>query len=56
VGTAKPLIADKAFADALFAIWLRDRTSPDSIRKQVVSRASELLNSPRTDSDRPAGP
>jgi hypothetical protein len=42
-GLAKPPIADKDFADAVFAIWLRDRTSEDPIRKQVVSRAKELL-------------
>jgi hypothetical protein len=46
-GAAKPPIADKAFADAVFAIWLRDRTVPDPIRRQVVSRAGELLNRPR---------
>ena len=42
-GVAKPPIADKAFADAIFAIWLRDRPAEDPIRKQVVSRAGELL-------------
>ena len=42
-GAVKPPIADKAFADAVFAIWLRDRPAADPIRKQLVSRAKELL-------------
>jgi hypothetical protein len=42
-GVFKPPIADKAFADEVFAIWLRDRPAEDTIRKQVVSRARELL-------------
>jgi len=42
-GVVKPPIADKAFADGVFAIWLRDRPAPDPIRRQVVSRAGELL-------------
>ena len=42
-GVTKPPIADKAFADDIFAIWLRDRPTEDPIRKQVVSRAKELL-------------
>jgi hypothetical protein len=42
-GVVKPTIADKAFADALFAIWLRDRPAGDPIPTQVVSRADELL-------------
>jgi len=43
-GVVKPPIADKAFADAVFAIWLQDRRPEDPIRKQVVSRAKQLLN------------
>lgn len=42
-GVAKPPIADKAFADQVFAIWLRDRPREDPIREQLVSRARELL-------------
>jgi len=42
-GVAKPTIADKAFADEVFAIWLSDRPSEDGFRKQLVSRASELI-------------
>ena len=43
-GVAKPPIADKAFADAVFAIWLQDRPAEDLIRKQLVSRASALIH------------
>jgi hypothetical protein len=42
-GVVYPPIADKAFADAVFAIWLCDRPAEDPIRKQVVSRASDML-------------
>ena len=42
-GLDKPPIADKAFADQVFAIWLCDRPREDRIRKQLVSRAGELL-------------
>lgn len=42
-GTAKPPIADKAFADGVFGMWLRDRPAEDPIRKQLVSRARELM-------------
>ncbi len=56
LGTAKPTIADKAFADAVFAIWLRGRAAPDPIRKQLVSRARELLNRPLSDAGRPLSP
>jgi hypothetical protein len=42
-GVVKPPIADKAFADAVFAIWLRDRAEEDAIRKPLVSRARELI-------------
>ena len=42
-GVAKPPIHNKAFADAVFAIWLRDRHSVDPIRSPLVSRATELL-------------
>jgi Chalcone isomerase-like len=42
-GVAKPPIADKAFADDVFSIWLRDRPREDPIRRQLVSRARELL-------------
>jgi hypothetical protein len=42
-GVPKPPIADKALADAVFAVWLRDRRAEDPIRRQVVSRAKVLL-------------
>jgi hypothetical protein len=42
-GVAKAPIADKAFADEVFSIWLRDRPAEDLIRKQIVSRASLLI-------------
>jgi len=42
-GVVKRPIANKAFADEVFAIWLRDRTAEDPIRKQVVSRAAHLI-------------
>jgi Chalcone isomerase-like len=42
-GVAKPAIADRAFSQAVFAIWLGDRPLDDKIRKGIVSRASELL-------------
>ena len=43
-GVVKPPIADKAFADEVFAIWLRDRPAEDAIRRQLISRAKELIN------------
>lgn len=42
-GVVKPPITDKAFADDIFAIWLRDRPAEDPIRTQVVSRAQGLI-------------
>jgi hypothetical protein len=42
-GVDKPPIADKLFADEVFAIWLRDRPAEDTIRRQLVSRAKELI-------------
>jgi hypothetical protein len=42
-GISQAPIANKAFADEVFAIWLRDRLEEDPIRKQVVSRAGQLL-------------
>jgi hypothetical protein len=46
-GVAKPPIADKAFSQAVFAIWLGDKPEEDRIRKGMVSRASTLLASAR---------
>jgi hypothetical protein len=43
-GVVKPPIADKRFADEVFAIWLRDRPVEDALRKQIISRARELIH------------
>jgi Chalcone isomerase-like len=42
-GVEKTPIADKAFADEVFAIWLRDRPAEDAIRRPLISRAGELI-------------
>jgi chalcone isomerase-like protein len=42
-GTAKPPIASKAFADELFAIWLGERAARDPLRRQLVSRAPDVI-------------
>jgi hypothetical protein len=42
-GVVKEPIADKAFADEVFAIWLRDRPAEDAIRRQLISRAQVLI-------------
>ncbi len=42
-GEAKPAINDKAFADAVFAVWLGEHVIEDKMRKQLVSRTHELL-------------
>lgn len=42
-GQAKPPIADKAFAMAVFAIWLGEKPIQDDLKKAVVSRAAELI-------------
>jgi hypothetical protein len=42
-GVAKPTIADRAFAEAVFAIWLGERPVEDKLRKRLVSRANQLL-------------
>jgi hypothetical protein len=39
-GRAKPAIVDRAFAEAVFAIWLRPS---EDLRRRLVSRAPELL-------------
>jgi hypothetical protein len=43
VGSAKPPIADKDFAAAVFAIWLGDKPIQDDIKKDLVSRAPALI-------------
>jgi chalcone isomerase-like protein len=42
-GLVKPPIADRAFSQAVFAIWLGDKPVEDQIRWRLTSRASELL-------------
>jgi hypothetical protein len=42
-GVRKPPIASKAFADAVFAIWLGHASGSASFRRQMVSRADRLL-------------
>jgi hypothetical protein len=42
-GVIKAPITDKRFADEVFAIWLRDRPEEDLMRRQLISRAAELI-------------
>jgi hypothetical protein len=42
-GEAKPVINDKPFSDAVFAVWLGEHVIEDKMRKQLVSRTYELL-------------
>jgi hypothetical protein len=42
-GLNKPPINDKAFAAAVFGIWLGDKPIQDDIKKGLVSRAGELI-------------
>ena len=42
-GLNKPEINDKAFAAAVFGIWLGDKPIQEDIKKGLVSRAGELL-------------
>ena len=43
VGVDKPAINDKAFASAVFGIWLGDKPIQEDIKKDLVARAPELL-------------
>ena len=42
-GTEKPVINDKAFAAAVFGIWLGAKPIQENVKKDLVSRAGELL-------------
>lgn len=42
-GLNKPPLNDKAFASAVFSIWLGDKPIQDDIKKDLVARAAELL-------------
>lgn len=42
-GQAKAAIADKAFAQALFGVWLGPKPIQDDVKAALVARAKELL-------------
>jgi trans-aconitate methyltransferase len=42
-GLNKPPLNDKAFASAVFSIWLGDKPIQEDIEKDLVARAAELL-------------
>jgi len=42
-GVDKPPINDKSLASAVFGIWLGDKPIQDDLKKDLVSRSSELL-------------
>jgi hypothetical protein len=42
-GDVKPPIADKAFAGAVFGIWLGEKPIQEDMKRDLVSRAPELL-------------
>jgi hypothetical protein len=42
-GQAKAPIADKAFATALFGVWLGEKPIQEDVKKALVSRAAELF-------------
>ncbi len=42
-GLKKPPLNDKAFAAAVFGIWLGEKPIQDDIKKDLVARAGELL-------------
>jgi hypothetical protein len=42
-GVVKLPISDRAFSQAVFAIWLGERPREDQIRRRLVSRAGEWL-------------
>ena len=42
-GQAKAPIADKAFATAVFGIWLGEKPIQEDLKKAIVSRAGELI-------------
>ena len=45
-GKAKPPIADKAFAAAAFGAWLGDQAVQADLKRDLVSRATQVLPSP----------
>ena len=44
-GEVKPPIADKAFAAAVFGIWLGEKPIQEDLKRDLVSRAAEVLPS-----------
>ena len=42
-GNDKPPINDKAFASAVFGIWLGSKPIQENVKKDLVSRAADLL-------------
>lgn len=42
-GEDKPVINDKAFASAVFAIWLGDKPIQEDIKRDLTTRAAELV-------------
>jgi len=42
-GVDKPAINDKAFASAVFGIWLGDKPIQEDVKKDLVVRSGELL-------------
>ena len=42
-GADKPAINDKAFATAVFGIWLGDKPIQEEVKRDLVGRAGELL-------------
>ena len=42
-GLSKPAINDKAFAAAVFGIWLGEKPIQDDVKKGLASRAGELI-------------
>jgi hypothetical protein len=42
-GEDKPVINDKAFASAVFAIWLGDKPIQEDVKRDLTIRAAELV-------------
>jgi hypothetical protein len=42
-GVVKPAIRDRAFSQAVLAIWLGDRPQDDRMKKRLVSRTGQLI-------------
>jgi len=42
-GEVKPPIADKTFAGAVFGIWLGEKPIQEDIKRDIVSRAPQVL-------------